>query len=52
MSFICDLDFLGGGNPSEEADQKHLQRLIDIMLLIEAHSQEETKAIFGKFQKL
>lgn len=49
MSFINDLSYFGGGTLIHEVGRKHLQRLIDIQLLIEARSWEDRKFIFGKF---
>lgn len=40
ISFIDDLGYLGGNIPQEEAGQKCLKHLIDIQLLMEAHSRE------------
>lgn len=41
-----------GGVNSKEVGQKRSQRLIDIELSMETHSQEERKVIFDEFRKL
>lgn len=52
MSLIRDLGYFAGIVPSEEADRKHLQHLVDIQLLVEACFREQQKFVFGKLQKL
>lgn len=43
VGFVNSLIYLASGVPSVEADKKHLSRLIDIPLLIEARSCEVVK---------
>lgn len=49
VSLINDMGYFGGGTPTYEVDHKHLQCLTDVQLMMEAHSQEYRKVIFGKF---
>lgn len=38
MSFISNMGYFGGGTPMGEVDRRCLESLIDIQLLMEAHS--------------
>lgn len=52
MSFVKYLDYLEGGIPQDEASQKSLKFIIDILLLMEECIKEERNIIFGRSQNL
>lgn len=49
IDFINRLGYLGGGVPPAEAGRKHLNRLIDVSLLIGTCSREDLWIVFVKF---
>lgn len=50
MSFFIDLGYFRGGTPTEETDQKCLQRIINVQLLMETRSSEERKVFLVSFE--
>lgn len=50
IDFIDKLGYLGGEVPPAEAGRKHLNRLIDVSLLIGTCSREDLRIVFVKFE--
>lgn len=46
MSFIRELAYHEGITPCDKASQKHLKRLVDTCLLLDAYTREEGRLFF------